>query len=521
MRMRNKRISFILIYVAVGIFMCSNIMWAEDTIRVPFFSQRPSDENELIRIVKERIISRDLKGAISILVRELGKDKETDIGLLLIGTDQTFQEILVGEKHPYWYRAYKKPCSEFHLQLVHAIGRQKNISALIAVAAYYFRDLDEMDDTPYFKAMEEAFKITDKILHDADEGTREKIINELIPEVIESFPRKLFYAPTILYKKQIVNLFSSLAKINPGHPLLIKACRKIIGLDERIEKKIRLSRKLRLSDKPRPQHTVIYKDSLPSVTPAGKIITQQSGRDIKTAFAALYGQDKYRLMQKEIKRFLNSWNSFINSFTLVVRLLRDTALRAEYIDSHEEFVNPAEVQIIRSAEEMGLIKENNGKVFIRLPIGIDIPLKIEKKEKVVRMIDGRYYHKKYSLDRDGIEEIFKNRFFFGLGIGHSKYNEINYQALILAMIKVGSGYEMMQVKKYRNNLIDSAIKLESIDTGLSEERIRQEYDSMAVVKKWLKKLGVLNIDIEESPFETDTECLRLEDRRDRDIQRDI
>ena len=42
----------------------------------------------------------------------------------------------------------------------------------------------------------------------------------------------------------------------------------------------------------------------------------------------------------------------------------------------------------------------------------------------------------------------------------------------------------------RDSLINRAVTLESLDTGLSEKEIRQTYDLMELVKKWLRILGI-------------------------------
>ena len=475
------------------------------------------NEKEIIKRVRDAILVDNTVFAVDAVVLILGKrgiefDKELIKAIDKAHRDKYESSSFILED----IDRHESVMRKFSAKLIRKARNEDNRDFLYAWLTAY-RELNEIKGWgSYYQVMavKDILAILEHILENGDENQSKDIVDRFIPFIIETFPKVVFYWETYPYNKELINLFSTFASLYPDNPLLIQACRKFVGLEERINKNI-AKRNVRMF--PGKIIHILIGGGVKSLVPIGFSVTPDSGlvsrkSDISAVARVLddmASDAKRRAMEKEIEIFTKTWSDFISLLIFSFRSLRDTALRIESDFYHHEWLESPDAHILWLAQENHLIREEDGGAFIRTPLGIDIPLKKESRRTLLKR-NGEEFVSPYSFDYDSAQEVFKESLFFGLGIGGKRgdvgmdrISGIGVPEFVYAMVRPEFVASINEVKNLRGALIDSAVRLESIDTGSSEERIKETYDIAELVKKWLGRLGIMNIDIKsQGPFST-------------------
>lgn len=168
-----------------------------------------------------------------------------------------------------------------------------------------------------------------------------------------------------------------------------------------------------------------------------------------------------RRIQRERKELQQAWN----------RVLRLNA---------QSFFDSKITIIPQHYVKNGSIKDDQGNAPY-LSVSIPIP--------VVKLSGDRGVPVRYAFDFPRIDEMFQSTTFVGFRFATMDRDEIWQEALVWALLQSESWREITNIQRSLVQVISSAVKLESLHSGLDEATILDSNpDIRKLVKKWLNGL---------------------------------
>ena len=214
-------------------------------------------------------------------------------------------------------------------------------------------------------------------------------------------------------------------------------------------------------------------------------------------------------LNRERKHLSMSWGSGMRALEDLAHFMRESSLRTDFAYYTGEWLENLDVHIIQIAEARGFIRDEEPEAFLDLPIGLRLPLiKLEGRgrETLLRnAYDDGYYYMKYDLDSEKIEAMFEGITLSGLKLDDRRWGGwtgarrkavggrqggVWQEAFIMAALHDKTTPKRLAVQEARDRIIDIAINLESMNTGVDKATIRTQYDIYMLVRNWLERLGV-------------------------------